>query len=166
MIPGKIVRFLEERANVGFAGTRDRNLVPSGYRVCGWQVDGTGRTLTIFVPQASEAPLVGALLDDSPIAVTIEEVGTHETYQIKGRYLRHRPVLPTEIDIANRARERFARSLRSLYADERVAAALTASVPAPSVAVEVEARELFLQTPGPGAGGRIIPPPEEAPSAR
>jgi hypothetical protein len=134
--------------------------------VCGWQVDGAGRTLTIFVPQVSEAPLVGALLDDSPIAVTIEEVGTHETYQIKGRYLSHRPVLPAEIEIANRARERFARGLRSLYPDDRLAAALKASIPTPSVAVEVEAQEVFVQTPGPGAGSRIAPPSEAAPNSR
>ena len=28
MIPGKILRFLEQDANVGFAGSRDRDLVP------------------------------------------------------------------------------------------------------------------------------------------
>ena len=27
MIPGKIIRFLEERASIAFAGTRDGNLV-------------------------------------------------------------------------------------------------------------------------------------------
>ena len=33
VIPSKIIRFLEERANIGFAGTRDANLVPSGHRL-------------------------------------------------------------------------------------------------------------------------------------
>lgn len=160
MIPGKIIRFLEERANTGFAGTRDGNLVPLGHRVCGWQIDAAGRTLTAFVPPASATRLVEALLDNGRIACTFEEVGTHETYQIKGRYLSHRPVQPMDIDLASRTRERFAKGLHSLFPDGGLVALLKASIPAPSLAVEIEVHEVFLQTPGPGAGARIAPPPD------
>src|SRR5262245_12443263 len=102
MIPEKIVRFLEERASVGFAGTRDDKLVPCGHRVCGWHVEASGRTLTAFFPPSTSPQLIDALLSNGSIALTFEEVGTHETYQIKGRYLSHRPVAATEIDIASR----------------------------------------------------------------
>jgi hypothetical protein len=166
MIPGKIIRFLEERASLGCAATRDRNLVPCGHRVSGWQIDATGRTLTAFIPASSETRLVEALLDNRRIAVTFEEVGTHETYQIKGQCLSHRPVRPLEIDIADRTRERFTKGVRSLYPDDRLAAALKASIPVPSLAVEIEVDEVFLQTPGPGAGGRIAPPPDAEPRAK
>ena len=165
MIPGKILRFLDERANVGFAGTRDANLVPRGHRVSAWQVDGPGRTLTAFIPSSSADRFVEHVLDNGRIALTVEEVGTHETYQIKGRYLSHRPVRPTEVEIALRARERFARSLRSLNPDERWATMMAASIPSPALAVEIEVQEVFLQTPGPGAGTRIVPPPDERSSA-
>jgi hypothetical protein len=165
MIPPKIIRFLEERASLGFAGTRDGNLVPCGHRVSGWQIDASGRTLTAFVPQSSAGKLVESLLDNGRIAVTLEEVGTHETYQIKGQYLSHRPVRPAEIDIAGRARERFAKGLRTYFSDPKSAAALMASVPTPSLAVEIEVHEVFLQTPGPGAGRRVAPS-EPEPSAR
>jgi hypothetical protein len=165
MIPGKILRFLDERANAGFAGTRDANLVPTGHRVSAWQVDAPGRTLTAFIPSSSAARLVEHVLDNGRIALTFEEVGTHETYQIKGRYLNHRPVRPTEVDIAKGTRERFAKSLRSLNGDERGAAMLAASIPSPALAVEIEVQEVFVQTPGPGAGTRIVPPPDERGSA-
>jgi len=102
MIPGKIIRFLEDRANTAFAGTRDGNLVPRGYRVSGWQIDADGRTMTVLIPSAAATPLVDALLENSRIACTFEEVGTHETYQIKGRYLSHRPARPAEIEKAVR----------------------------------------------------------------
>jgi hypothetical protein len=164
MIPAKIIRFLEERAQIGFAGTRDGNLVPSGHRVPGWQIDAAGRTLTAFVPESSAARLLEALLDNGRIAITFEEVGTHETYQVKGRYLSHRPVRPAEIEIASRARERFVKGLHALYSDERVTALARASIPAPSLAVEIEVHEVFVQTPGPGAGARIAPPPDAEPS--
>jgi hypothetical protein len=165
MIPPKTIRFLEERASLGFAATRDGNLVPYGHRVSGWQIDAGGRTLTAFVPPSSAAQLVESLLDNGRIAVTLEEVGTHETYQIKGRYLSHRPVRPSEIDIAGRARERFAKGVRTFFSDPQLAAALTRSIPTPSLAVEIEVHEVFLQTPGPGAGRRIAPSDPE-PSAR
>jgi hypothetical protein len=165
MIPPKIIRFLEERASIGFAATRDGNLVPYGHRVSGWQIDADGRTLTAFVPPSSAGQLVESLVDNGRIAVTLEEVGTHETYQIKGRYLSHRPVQPAEIDIAGRARDRFAKGVRTLFSDPQLAAALTMSIPTPSLAVEIEVHEVFLQTPGPGAGSRVAPSDPE-PSAR
>ena len=157
MIPAKIIRFLEDRASLGFAGTRDSNLVPSGHRVPGWQIDQAGRTLTVFMPDASAPRLLDAMRDNGRIALTFEEVGTHETYQVKGRYLSHRPVQPAEIELAGVMRERFARGLRSLNNDEQVAALMAASIPAPGLAVEVGVEEVFVQTPGPGAGARIAP---------
>ncbi len=165
MIPPKIIRFLEERANAGFAGTRNANLMPCGHRVPGWQVDAAGRTLTAFIPEASVARLLDDVRDHGPIAVTLEEVGTHETYQIKGRYMSHRPVQPAEIEVANRARDRFAKGLRGLYGDAQLETLVKSSIPAPAVAVEIEVQEVFVQTPGPGAGARIAPPPDAERSA-
>jgi hypothetical protein len=166
MIPGKIIRFLEERANIAFAAARDRDLVPYGHRVCGWQTDATGTALIAFIPSSTATRLVETLLENGRIAVTFEEVGTHETYQLKGRYLSHRPVNPTEIDVASRTRERLAKAVRSLFGDDRQAAAMKASIPTPSLAVEIAVQEVFLQTPGPGAGSRLAPPAEAEPGAR
>jgi hypothetical protein len=165
MIPGKILRFLDERASTGFAGTRDAALIPRGHRVSAWQVDADGRTLTVFIPASSAPQLIEHLQDNGRIACTFEEVGTHETYQIKGRYLSHRPVRPADVDYANRIRERFAKSLRSFHPDELAATMLAASVSPPVLAVEIEVQEVFLQTPGPGAGARIVPPPNAERSA-
>jgi hypothetical protein len=127
--------------------------------VTGWHVDPAGRTLTAFIPEVSVARLLNEVRDRGPIAVTLEEVGTHETYQIKGRYVSHRPVRPAEIESARRARDRFGKGLRFVYTDEQIEA-LKASIPAPTTAVEIEVQEVFVQTPGPGAGARIAPAPE------
>ena len=164
MIPGKIIRFLEERASIAFAGTRDANLVPRGHRVAGWLVGDGGRTLTVLVPESSTPHLVESLQDNGRIAVTLEQVGTHETYQLKGRYLSHRPVRPSDADVASRTRERFAKGIRSL-SPPGVAELLAPSIPAPSLAIEIEIHEVFLQTPGPGAGTRLAPPPDAEASA-
>jgi hypothetical protein len=159
MIPGKIVRFLEQYANVAFAGTRDRDLVPHGHNVCGWRVGADLCTMTAFVPEEFTPGLVEALQENGELAVTVEEFPSHETYQFKGRYLRDRAVRHDDVEIVDRIRRRFVRSLRAIFADvsEDV---LNAFVSKPSLAVEFEVLEIFLQTPGPGAGSRLIPPVE------
>ena len=160
MIPAKIIRFLEERANVGFAGTRDAALVPLGHRLSAWQVDVAGRALTAFMRPFSEARFVESLRENGAIAFTIGEMTTHETYQIKGRYLSHRPVQGVEAELADRVRDRLAKTLLAQYHDERIDPFVRASIPTPTLAVAVEVTEVFVQTPGPGAGERIAPPPD------
>lgn len=166
MIPAKIIRFLEERANIGFAGTRDASRIPSGHRVCGWYAAGDGRTLTALVPAGSAEPMIATLLENGRIAITVEEIGTHETYQIKGRYLSHRPLRPPEVEIAARTRERMARGVRAVFLDELLVAAMDRAIPAPSLAVDIAVDEVFLQTPGPDAGTRLAPPADTDRHAR
>ena len=159
MIPGKIIRFLEQYANVAFAGTRDRDLVPFGNRVCGWRVGSDQRTMTIFCPAEFQEQLVELLQQNRELAVTVEEFPSHETYQFKGHYLHHRGIQDGDVELVDRVRRRFVKSLRPMYPDapEDV---LKAFVSPPSLAVEFEVLEIYLQTPGPGAGTRIVPPME------
>ena len=159
MIPGKIIRFLEQDANVGFAGSRDRDLVPFGHRVSGWRLGVDHRTMTVLIPDEFLPRLVESLQENRELAVTIEAFPSHETYQFKGHYLSHRAVDDGDFEAADRVRRRWVRSLKMLYTDapEDV---LKGFVSRPSLAVDVEVLEIFLQTPGPGAGTRLVPPPE------
>ena len=162
MIPGKIVRFLEQYANLAFGGTRDRDLLPLGHRVSGWRVGADGRSLTTFLAPDYSDRLIASLEENGQFAVTIEEYPSHETYQFKGLYRRHRPVQPDEFEIVDRIRERFVRSVRPLFV-EAPEEPLKASISIPSLAVEFEVLEVYLQTPGPGAGTRLVPPGEPEP---
>jgi hypothetical protein len=158
VIPGKIVRFLEQYANVAFVGTRDRDLVPFGHRVCGWSVGADHRTMTILVPDEFLERLVESLRQNGELAVTIEAFPSHETYQFKGSYRHHRGVQGGDVEIADRIRRRFVKTVRPMsYEPED---ALRAFVSPPALAVEFEVLEIYLQTPGPGAGTRLIPPVE------
>ena len=154
MIPGKILRFLEQHANVAFAGSRDHDLVPRGHKVCGWRVAADQRTMTAFVAEEFTPGLVESLQENGELAVTVEEFPSHETYQFKGRYLSDRPVRHDDVEIVDRIRRRFVRSLRPLMA-HAPEEALSAFVAKPSLAVEFEVLEIYLQTPGPGAGAPI-----------
>ena len=160
VIPGKIIRFLEQYANVAFAGTCDRDLVPFGHRVCGWRVGDDQRTMTVLFPDEFTRRFLESLQQSGELALTVEEFAPHETYQFKGHYLHHRAVLDGDIEIAERIRRRFVKSMRPIHPD-RPEDVLKAFVPSPALAVEFEVLEIFLQTPGPGAGTRLIPPIEK-----
>lgn len=155
MIPGKIVDFIEH-ANVGHAGTRDRNLVPHGHKMCGWTLAPDGHTLTILVPEGGRAHLLESLEDNGQIAVTIEDYPVHEAYQFKGQYLRHRPAVSDDIERARRIREDFLNKVLPI-AGEVAVHAIRAFVQTPVLAIDIDVREVYLQTPGPGAGSRLVP---------
>jgi hypothetical protein len=159
LIPGKIARFVEQRANVAFVGTRDRHLVPFGNRVSGWRIGADQRTMTILVPDKFIERLVESLQQNGELAVTVEEFPSHETYQFKGRYLRHRHALAEDIEAVNHIRRRFMKSMRPIF-ESQSEDVIKAFVTPPALAVEFEVSEIYLQTPGPGAGARLIPPPE------
>jgi hypothetical protein len=161
VIPGRIVRFLEQCANVAFAGTRDSNLVPHGHRVSGWDVGPGGRTLTALLSAPVTSDLFESLQDNGQFALTVEEFPSHETYQFKGGYLRHRPAQPEDLVCVDRIRDRFVKGLRHAFADAPDEM-LRAFVDRPGLAVEFEVREIYVQTPGPGAGARLAPSVENS----
>ena len=157
MIPERLVQFLEQRANVAFAGTRNRELVPRGHRISGWSIGADGRTLTAFTPEPLTADVLESLQTNGELALTVEALPAHETYQFKGRYVSHRPARGEDFPIVDRIRQRFIKNMRTVFPalPERIVGAFTSE---PIFALEFEVREIFVQTPGPGAGARIVPP--------
>jgi hypothetical protein len=155
MIPAKIVRFLE-RANVGHAATRDARLVPHGHRISGWKLNADGTTMSVFIPATASEHLVESLLDNGQFAVTVEDYPAHETYQFKGRYRGHRAATTDDLQATDRVRERWVRSLRQI-APPGSEPHIRAYVQTPAIAVDFEVHEIYVQTPGPGAGARIMP---------
>jgi hypothetical protein len=157
VLPGVIVDFLD-RATVALAATRDADLVPHIHRVAGWRVAPDRRGLTCLVDEEHTFHLRSDLEDNGRFAVTIEEIGPHETYQFKGRVVALSP--PDEEDrlAASRMRERFTKIIALLYGINEETC--VAHLRDPTVAVRFQVEEIFLQTPGPGAGRRIVPPEE------
>jgi hypothetical protein len=115
--------------------------------------------LTLFTPEPVAPGLVESLQENGELALTVEDFPAHETYQFKGRYVSHRPVHHEDIAIVDRIRERFMKSMRTVYpmVPDGIVGAFISK---PAFAVEFEVAEIFVQTPGPGAGRRIVPPAE------
>lgn len=156
MVPGKIIRFLDT-GDVAIAGTRDKGRVPRLHRVSAWAIEPDGETLACAIPENYTYQLIENLDENGQFAVTISEVVSHETYQFKGEYIGSRAPQPDDITVFESVRERFAKAL-SILAPSIPVEFGRAHINEPAVVVRCKVREIFLQTPGPGAGRRVYPP--------
>jgi len=151
MIPDRVVELLHGPTWIQI-GTRDEALRPAHALVVGAMVHDDRRTVTIFVPAARSERLLRNLRENGRVALGLA-LASHEAYQLKGTYVSSRPT-----DDAERTRQEARRA--ALLAD-----ALKAGYPpaiarplvlglayTPGVAITFRAEEVFLQTPGPGAG--------------
>lgn len=154
MIPDRVIEVLHGPAYVQI-GTRDEALRPAHVCAVGALVHDDRETVTLFVPTPRAERILPNLTGNGRIAVGVA-LASHEAYQLKGTYVSSRPT-----DDADRARQ-------EAYRAALLAAALEAGYPeaiawpltqgyayAPGVAITFRAEEVFLQTPGPGAGTRM-----------
>ncbi len=151
MIPDRVVEVLHGPAWIRI-GSRDETLRPAHTMAVGAMVHDDRQTVTVFVPTARSARVLRDLRENGRIAVAVS-LASHEAYQLKGTYISARPT-----DDADRARQEarrtalLASALEAGY-PEAIARPLTLGLAyTPGVAISFRAEEVFLQTPGPGAG--------------
>ena len=157
-IPGVLLKFLE-RASLAFAGTRNRDRVPQFQSVAGWAIEPGHAGLAFFVDELFGARLLRDVAECPRLALTIEHIGPHETYQFKGDFGGSRPMGAAEHAASDRCRERFTRAVMEL--DTRwnfTREMLDRYHGRPALAIALRVDAIFLQTPGPGAGRRLVPP--------
>jgi hypothetical protein len=152
MIPESIVAFLE-RATLAVGGTRDRDLVPHVHRIAGWAVGADRRTIACLIARGFTDQLAPAIEDNGRFALTVCEVPSHETYQFKCGVLGSRPIEPADRIVFELFRDRLIDRLSAAFGF--APATLRAYLPQPALALALEVREIYLQTPGPGAGARV-----------
>jgi hypothetical protein len=158
-VPSDLVQFLEERGSVGVAATRDRSLRPRAHGLSGWFVTDEARELVCLVSRGFTEGLLPSLEENGQFAAAFEHIGPHETYQFKGSYAGSRPPTPEDHALWERLRARFAASLKGIDPNMGLTDAwLRDYIPPPEIVVRMRVREIFLQTPGPGAGRRLVPP--------
>ncbi len=151
MIPDRVVEVLHGPVFIQI-GTRDEALRPAHTFAVGAVVHEDRQTVTVFVPTARAARVLRDLTENGRMALGVA-LANHEAYQLKGTYLSSRPT-----DDADRARQEVYRSalLASALAagfPDAIARPLTLGLAyTPGVAITFRVAEVFLQTPGPGAG--------------
>ena len=100
--------------------------------------------LRLFIPQVSLGAGQRPILAHEEAAVSITEVLEYTSLQLKGRLVTLRPATPDEQAIQREMSERF---VALDYPEKLLSMSQT-----PLVTAEVRVREIYDQTPGPGAG--------------
>ncbi len=151
MIPDRVVEVLHGPTWIQI-GSRDEALRPAHTVAVGAVVHDDRQTVTVFVPTARSGRVLRDLTGNGRIAVGLA-LASHESYQLKGTYISSRPTDDT--DRARQEARRAALLASALEAGypETIARPLALGLAiTPGVAITFRAEQVFLQTPGPGAG--------------
>jgi hypothetical protein len=154
MIPDRVIEVLSGPSFVQI-GTRDENLRPAHTYAVGAMVHEDRQTVTVLVPTARAARILPHLEANGRIALGIAQA-SHEAYQLKGTYVATRPT--DADDLARQEAYRtalLADALRAGYPEETARPLTQGFAYTPSIAITFRTDEVFLQTPGPGAGSRL-----------
>jgi hypothetical protein len=159
MIPERVVEILHGAAWIQI-GSRDEALRPAHAIAVGSVVHADRQTVTVFVPAARSERVLRDLRANGRIAVGVA-LASHESYQLKGTYLSSRPT--EDADRARQEAHRLAMLASALDAGYPPAIArplVLGLAYTPGVAITFRAEEVYLQTPGPGAGTLLARAPE------
>ena len=154
MIPDRVVEVLHGPSYLQI-GSRDEALRPRHTSAVSAMVHPDRQTVTVFVPAARSERVLRDLTQNGRIAVGAG-MTSHESYQLKGTYVSSRST-----DDADRARQEAYRvtllkdALEAGYPEALARSFCLGFAYAPGVAITFRAEEVFVQTPGPGAGSRL-----------
>jgi hypothetical protein len=151
MIPDRVVEVLHGPTWIQI-GTRDEALRPAHTIAVGGVVHADRQTVTVFVPTARSGRVLRDLTGNARIAVGIA-LASHEAYQLKGTYISSRPTDDTDRARQDARRAALLESALEAGYPETIARPLALGLAiTPGVAITFRAEQVFLQTPGPGAG--------------
>jgi hypothetical protein len=147
-LPQEVVDLVESGVSI-LVGTRDADLRPSTVRGVGARVTGANGSVTVFLPDRTAARAVRNLRDNGQIAVCVSRPFDNLSVQLKGRC--------TSVQLASEAEREIPEQYAIAFVESMYGIGLPRAVMKrmnhwPAWAVRFDVRELFSQTPGPGAG--------------
>jgi hypothetical protein len=154
MIPDRVVELLHGPAFMQ-VGTRDAQLRPAHAAAIGAVAHADRQTVTFFVPEGRSARVLSNLKDNGRVALGLA-LASHEAYQLKGTFLSSRPTGDDDIALQETYRTKWVAAARQAGYPDEIARPLTLGFAyRPGVAITFRVAEIFLQTPGPGAGSKM-----------
>ena len=154
MIPDRVAEVLQGPTFLQI-GTRDAELRPTHTHVHGALVHDDRRTVTFFVTEKRAKRVVRNLEDNGRIALTGAQP-SHECYQVKGVYVSSRPATDEDYAYQEAYEKKTVAALLEFFPEEFARPLSQGYVYRPSVAITFRVDEIYLQTPGPQAGTRMV----------
>ncbi len=155
MIPDRLVAFVHGPV-LSWVGTRDARLRPTVAWAFGARVSAASGEIIALVPDVEAERTKRNLELNGLVAFTVVEPISHEAYQFKGKVVEMRPSNDEERAVQDIHRSKLLAHL-TMYPRE-LPAGFTLH---PSTALRFRVEQIFVQTPGPGAG-RLLDASAEA----
>jgi hypothetical protein len=148
MISQDLASFLESGVTM-LVGTRDADLRPEATRGFGARVERGREELTVFVAAATAERTLANARENGRVAVCFTRIVDHRSIQLKGRVLEGRDARADERPLV----DRYGQLLVQIFGEIGVPPRLILRVNRwPAHALRLRVQDVFVQTPGPGAG--------------
>jgi len=147
-LPPELFSLLEGAA-VQHLVTRNAALAPLSVLAFGVRVESDPRNVTVFVPARVAAFVLENLRDNGQMALTAVSPPDHLAVQIKGVWLGERRIDDDDRAFLLRYRDAVTQVLNVVGVPRSRWRQVAWS---PTVALRMEVKESYVQTPGPGAG--------------
>jgi Pyridoxamine 5'-phosphate oxidase len=154
MIPDRVVELLREPAFM-HVGTRDAEFRPTHAFPLGALVGDDRETVTFFITEGRSKRILSDLENNGRVAFAASLL-SHEAYQLKGVFFSWRPASADDIAFQEAHRAKLCAALCHWFPEEMAKAFILGLACRPSVAITFRVEEVFLQTPGPGAGNKMV----------
>lgn len=151
MIPPHMVDLLQSGVSV-VVGTRDAALVPECTRAWGIRVAQDRASVTILLTEAISSKTLQNLRDNQQIAISCTRPTDHMACQLKGRLRAIRPAGQRDRETTEQWRREFTAELVAIGVPAELCEAW---ITEPALAVDIDVADVFVQTPGPGAGEKV-----------
>ena len=133
-------------------GTADSDRMPSCCRAIALTSNDGFETVTVYLPVATSLETIANLATTRRVAVTVSEIPSHESTQIKGLTRAVRLAPQSEHSFLQQRLEAFAGSLELIGLSPQIARGMSFW---PAYAIDLSIEEVFDQTPGPKAGNSL-----------
>lgn len=147
----ELAEFIESGVSM-LVGTRDGELRPHVMRAVGAVIGKDRESLTVYLAKQLAEQAIANLRDNGKIALTMSRPYDHRSMQVKGTMIGMRDGVEADRAQQERYLAGFVEHVYIVGLPRTVVRQLRIF---PSVAVTFAAEDVFVQTPGPGAGRRL-----------
>jgi hypothetical protein len=156
MLSDHLTNILKDIGGSPWISSSDNHNRPDVVKVNGILIAPNKQMLTCFVPAHYAEKLLANVTVNPNLSLMTAIILTYESYQLKGKYVDHRPVAPDELDLCETYIAGYGETVEKigLVGDTMIKQYINHSYIAIRMAVEA----VFEQTPKMGTGGQIMMP--------
>ncbi|HEX5658321.1 MAG TPA: pyridoxamine 5'-phosphate oxidase family protein [Polyangiales bacterium] len=147
----ELIDFIAQGVSL-LVGTCDASQAPHAMRAVGIRIHDDRRHATVYLPEVTSRHTVTDVAVNPRVAVLVSQPTDHRSFQMKGSVTKVSPAGEPDRALIEAYLGQFGRQLETVGMPFDVVSLLSRW---PAIALELQLEELYLQTPGPGAGQRL-----------